>query len=97
MNEEYVKPGLNHALGRVVEEAGELMAALGKTVRFGFFAHDPEKGADGEKNHEWVRREMADVLYALDALEKEMTHDAMEVHDTMMADLELRSAVREVR
>ncbi len=72
-DQRYMRPGLPFALGKAVEELGELQAALGKTLRWGWDSYNPElKPADRESNGAWVRREIADVRYALDNLEREM-------------------------
>lgn len=69
----YMRPGLNFAVGKAVEELGELGAALGKTLRWGWDSVNPELPLkDQETNQNWVRREIADVRGALDNLEKEM-------------------------
>lgn len=71
--EEYMRAGLDFAVGKAVEEVGELLAAIGKTQRWGWFSVNPElKPADQESNLAWVRREMEDVRGALDNLEKEL-------------------------
>jgi hypothetical protein len=68
----YVRPGLDFARGKAIEEAGELLAALGKSLRWGWLSRNPESGASSEINADWVRREMADMRGALDNLEREM-------------------------
>lgn len=69
----YMRTGLNFAVGKVVEELGELQAALGKTIRWGWESYNPELPHNmRELNITWVRREMADVRDALDNLEKEL-------------------------
>lgn len=69
----YMRPGLDFAVGKAVEELGELQAALGKTLRWGWKSYNPElPKAQRETNEEWVRREIADVRSALDNLEHEL-------------------------
>lgn len=69
----YMRPGLGFALGKAVEELGELQAALGKTLRWGWESYNPELPLDQqETNAGWVCREIADVRGALDNLEREM-------------------------
>lgn len=71
--QKYMRPGLNFAVGKAVEELGELQAALGKTLRWGWDSYNPElPAAERETNEEWVRREIADVRGALDNLEHEL-------------------------
>lgn len=69
----YMRPGLDFAVGKTVEELGELQSALGKTLRWGWNSYNPElPPAERERNSDWVRREIADVRGALDNLEREM-------------------------
>lgn len=68
-----MRPGLDFAVGKATEEAGELLAAIGKTLRWGWHSYNPDLApADRETNEAWVRREIADLRGALDNLEKEM-------------------------
>jgi hypothetical protein len=76
----YMRPGLDFARNKTTEEIGELMeafgrllAAFGKTGRWGWSSVNPELPKEQqETNMAWVRREMADVRGALDNLEREM-------------------------
>jgi hypothetical protein len=69
----YMRPGIDFAVGKAVEELGELQAALGKTLRWGWRSINPElPPAEQESNFLWVKREMKDVRAALDHLEREM-------------------------
>lgn len=71
--QKYMRPGLDFAVGKVVEELGELQAAIGKSLRWGWDSANPElPPSEQESNQRWVRREIADVRHALDNLEKEM-------------------------
>lgn len=71
--QKYMRPGLNFAVGKTVEELGELQAALGKTLRWGWNSSNPElPPSERVLNATWVRNEMADVRHALDNLEREM-------------------------
>lgn len=71
--QKYMLPGLNFAVGKAVEELGELQAALGKTIRWGWESFNPELPLeDRELNESWVRREIADVQGALLNLLNEM-------------------------
>jgi len=72
-DQKYMRTGLDFARGKAVEELGELQAALGKSLRWGWNSVNPElPEAKQETNAQWVFREMADVRGALDNLEKEM-------------------------
>lgn len=69
----YMRPGLDFAVGKATEEAGEFIAAIGKTLRWGWSSVNPElPPEEQERNKDWVRREMADLREALDNLEREM-------------------------
>jgi hypothetical protein len=57
------------ALGYFIEEAGECLAAAGKTLRWGFESFNPEPGASRETNREWLAREVADLKEAIKRLE----------------------------
>lgn len=73
----YMRPGLDFAVGKAVEELGELQSALGKTLRWGWASANPElPRREQESNFLWVRREMQDVRDALDNLEREMNEAA---------------------
>jgi len=75
----YMRPGLPFAMGKAVEEAGEFLAAMGKTMRWGWYSVNPElPERDQEPNVSWVRREIADLRGALDNLEREMTDEAID-------------------
>ena len=75
----YMRPGLDFARGKAVEELGELQAALGKTLRWGWLSVNPElPPSERETNLDWVRREIADVRGALDNLEKTLDHVGVE-------------------
>jgi hypothetical protein len=70
----YMRPGIAFAVGKTVEELGELQAALGKTIRWGWASYNPElPEAERETNLDWVKREMQDVRDALDNLDREMS------------------------
>lgn len=72
-DQKYMRPGLDFAVGKAVEEAGEFQAAIGKTLRWGWDSSNPElPPAEQETNAQWVRREMKDLRNALDNLEHEM-------------------------
>ena len=56
----YMRPGLDFAVGKAIEEMGELQAALGKTLRWGWESYNPELPPNQrESNRSWVEREMA--------------------------------------
>lgn len=72
-DQKYMRPGLSFAMGKAIEEAGEFLAAMGKTMRWGWDSVNPElPPKDQETNQLWVRREISDLRGALDNLEREM-------------------------
>lgn len=77
MDQKYMRPGLSFAMGKAIEEAGEFLAALGKTQRWGFYSTNPELGPESEINANWIAREMSDLRDALDNLERHMTPQMM--------------------
>ncbi len=69
----YMRPGLDFARGKTIEELGELQAALGKSLRWGWASVNPELPSDKQvTNAAWVRDEIRDVRDALDNLEREL-------------------------
>ena len=71
-NPRYLRPNnLNFCLAHVAEEAGEVIAAIGKTLRWGPDGANPELPDDQrETNADWVRREIADLKGAIERLER---------------------------
>lgn len=75
-DQKYMRPGLPFALGKTVEELGELQAALGKTLRWGWLSENPEIPQHArETNLLWVKREMQDVRDALDNMDRELAKE----------------------
>ena len=69
----YMRPGLDFARGKAIEELGELQAALGKSLRWGWESANPELPPEQrETNIVWVQREMKDVRDALDNLDRDL-------------------------
>jgi len=69
--------------GEVCKDVGDLIAAIGKTKRWGWNSVNPELESDRETNRDWVRRaiggaysEIYDLLEAIKRLEN--TLDAEE-------------------
>jgi hypothetical protein len=62
----YMRPGLEFARNKLIEECGELIQALGKTGRWGWDSYDPTvPESERESNELWVVREARDVEHAL--------------------------------
>lgn len=58
-------------LGYLVEECGEVMAAAGKTIRWGLNSYNPEiPEYQRELNREWLSRELKDLKQAIEFVEK---------------------------
>lgn len=71
----YYRPGIDHALGKLVEECGEVLAAVGKTYRWGLDSYDPTLDTpveERETNGEWIGRELADLIDAALNLQQEL-------------------------
>lgn len=70
----FIRTGdVNFALAHAAEEAGEVIAAIGKSLRWGLESVNPLlPPAEQETNRQWVRREMIDLRAALDRLEAEL-------------------------
>lgn len=69
----YMRPGLDFARGKAIEELGELQAALGKSLRWGWESCNPELPiTERISNVAWIRAEMQDVRDALDNLAREI-------------------------
>ncbi|AYO78346.1 hypothetical protein EBF16_16485 [Sphingobium yanoikuyae] len=70
-----MRPGVDFATGKLVEELGELQAALGKSIRWGRSSFNPEVPADQrETNADWIEREIDDVLEAIENYRREAGH-----------------------
>jgi len=68
MKPEYIRDG--HELPHLVEELGELTAAIGKAMRWGLDSVNAELPPEQqETNRDWIRREIADVRRCLARLE----------------------------
>ena len=59
-------------LGYLVEECGEVLAAVGKTLRWGLESVNPEIPQPRETNREWILREIRDLKGAIRRVEKEL-------------------------
>ena len=74
MKPEYAPKGVVQMLAYLVEECGEVMAAAGKSLRWGLESTNPElKPGDptyGETNAQWLARELDDLEGAIDRLRR---------------------------
>lgn len=66
MKPEYKPKTIEQKLGYLVEECGEVLAAVGKTQRWGLNSVNPELIEDpAETNRDWVLRELIDLERAI--------------------------------
>jgi NTP pyrophosphatase (non-canonical NTP hydrolase) len=73
---QYEPKTFEEKLGYLVEECGEVLAATGKTIRWGPDSVNPEIPVEEqETNRDWLLRELKDltraIRYAREALEKD--------------------------
>lgn len=68
-HDQFTPTTVEACLSHAIEEAGEFVAAAGKTKRFGFKSVNPLLPVEErETNLAWLRREMADLRQSLDLL-----------------------------
>lgn len=80
-SERYKPQSLEQALGYLAEECGETMAALGKSIRWGLDAVNPElPPEEQETNQEWLVREMADLHAAIGIVHEHLRIRALPVY-----------------
>ncbi len=69
----YLRPGKDFAIAHLVEECGEVLAAAGKTQRWGLYSVNPELPADQqETNCTWLLRELDDLEGAIQRVRREI-------------------------
>lgn len=62
MKRNYIRNDFDSILGHLVEECGEVLAAAGKTLRWGPDSYNPGiPKAQRETNLAWLKREIADL------------------------------------
>ena len=69
MREDLLPANNDGKIGRLVEECGEVLQAVGKLVRFGARPIDQKTGVQYD-NIADLRRELRDLRHAIDAVEK---------------------------
>jgi hypothetical protein len=70
-HERYLPMTLPNKLARLAEEAGEVVAAVGKTLRFGLDSENSELPYGiREKNRVWLKREIEDLKKAIAKVEE---------------------------
>ena len=81
MQEKYRPRTFPQKLGYLVEELGEVQAAVGKSIRWGIDSYNPELPPEArEMNGDWVLRELADLEGAI-AMAKEALKVELEAID----------------
>jgi NTP pyrophosphatase (non-canonical NTP hydrolase) len=84
MKPEYEPKTIEQKLGYVVEECGEVLAAIGKAQRWGLGSCNPELPIpEREYNRDWVLRELEDLSGAILRLRTHlmmMTDEELERH-----------------
>lgn len=67
----FFQKGFNKQLAHLVEECGEVLAAAGKTQRWGPHASNPLIPMEQrEENIDWLKRELNDLKEVIERLEK---------------------------
>lgn len=70
---EYMPRGEQQKLGYLAEECGEVLAALGKTIRWGLDSYNPElPRGQREQNRDWLLRELDDLEEAIRIVREEI-------------------------
>ena len=68
----FLQDGFDKKLSHLIEECGEVLAAAGKTQRWGRYSYNPLiDPQEQENNEEWLKRELADLKEAIARLEQE--------------------------
>ena len=74
MREEYRPKSMGQKLGYLVEECGEVQAAVGKTIRWGLDSYNPELAPEErESNRAWILRELVDLERAIKMVREAIT------------------------
>jgi NTP pyrophosphatase (non-canonical NTP hydrolase) len=73
MKPQYAPKTLTQKLGYLIEEMGEVQAAVGKSIRWGLHSYNPEvHPSKREMNGDWILREIADLELAIKLAKKEI-------------------------
>lgn len=73
MKDCYMPKTTGQKLGYLAEECGEVLAAVGKTIRWGTESYDPTVGVNlRETNAEWILREIQDLKLAIKIVENDL-------------------------
>lgn len=78
---QYVPKTADQKLGYLVEEAGEVLSAAGKSLRWGLMSVNPELlDAKQETNRAWLWRELADLERAIRLIREDSAFQPRGVH-----------------
>lgn len=78
MKPQYEPKTIAEMLGYLVEECGEVLAAVGKTQRWGLESVNPElPAAQQETNRDWILRELSDLENAAKIVRRAITINAV--------------------
>jgi NTP pyrophosphatase (non-canonical NTP hydrolase) len=73
MNPRYQPKTITQKLGYLAEESGEVLAAVGKTLRWGLDSWNPDvPESERETNRDWLIRELQDLKRAISIIEDEL-------------------------
>lgn len=76
MKERYRPKTREQRIGWLVEECGEVQAAVGKTLRWGLDGYNPElPPEERETNRDWILRELHDLKRAIAGVEADLLGD----------------------
>lgn len=68
-DQRFLQNGFDKQLSHLIEECGEVLAAAGKTQRWGWSSVNPLlPKAEQETNLNWLRRELSDLEEAINRL-----------------------------
>ena len=71
MHKGYESKNIRQATGHLIEECGEVQAALGKTIRWGIDNFNPFLPEDQRiTNRQWVLNEISDLKIAIAKIEE---------------------------
>jgi hypothetical protein len=74
-DQKYMKPGFDFATGKLNEELGESVAAIGKSMRFGWFSYDPTVDINKRRsNIDWLLSELDDLKGAIKNFEDQVCY-----------------------
>lgn len=72
----FLQNGFDKRLAHLIEECGEVLAAAGKTQRWGPYSYNPLiPERDRVLNMHWLRRELQDLREAMGRLEEAMDQE----------------------